>query len=127
MPGSQTYYYISVMRDFIPLIERTIASDLKLFGQLVRQFQDIAVGYAHAILSDFYLAQDAAQEAFVEAYRNLSHLRNHNLSRLVSTHCVQILRPTHPATAFICCRFTLSFVRFYATDRRETCKNRTAR
>lgn len=35
--------------------------------ELVRALQDVAVAYAAAILRDYHLAEDAAQEAFVEA------------------------------------------------------------
>ncbi|NIR02616.1 MAG: RNA polymerase subunit sigma-24, partial [Gemmatimonadales bacterium] len=38
-------------------------------------FQDMAVGYAYSILGDFHLAEDAAQEAFVQAYLDLRKLR----------------------------------------------------
>lgn len=44
------------------------------FDQLVLRFQDMAVGYAHSILGDFHLAEDAAQDAFVEAFRLLPQL-----------------------------------------------------
>ncbi|MCY2927102.1 MAG: sigma-70 family RNA polymerase sigma factor, partial [Planctomycetota bacterium] len=45
------------------------------FGLLVKRFADMAVGYAHAILRDFQLAEDAAQEAFLIAYRRMADLR----------------------------------------------------
>ena len=54
------------------LVIRAQAGDLDAYSTLVQQFQDIAVGYAYSILGDFHLAQDAAQEAFIEAYNSLS-------------------------------------------------------
>jgi DNA-directed RNA polymerase specialized sigma24 family protein len=45
------------------------------FGELVVRFQDMAYGYAYAILGDAHLAQDAAQEAFIAAYQKLAQLR----------------------------------------------------
>jgi RNA polymerase sigma factor (sigma-70 family) len=45
------------------------------FAELVRVYQDIAVAYATSILGDYHLAEDAAQEAFVEAFRELPDLR----------------------------------------------------
>jgi F-type H+-transporting ATPase subunit beta len=45
------------------------------FDQLVVRFQDMAYASAYAILGDPHLAQDAAQEAFLDAYQNLTHLR----------------------------------------------------
>ncbi|MEP7272185.1 MAG: sigma factor [Acidobacteriota bacterium] len=45
------------------------------FAELVRAYQDIAVAYATSILGDYHLGEDAAQEAFVEAHRELPNLR----------------------------------------------------
>ena len=38
------------------------------FALLVRRFQDMAVGDGYSLVRDFHLAEDAAQEAFFEAY-----------------------------------------------------------
>ena len=59
-----------------PLITRAQTGDLSGFGEIVRRFQNMAVGYAYSILGDFHLAEDAAQEAFIEAYQCLSNLRD---------------------------------------------------
>jgi DNA-directed RNA polymerase specialized sigma24 family protein len=48
---------------------------LAAFGELVERFQDMAYGCAYSILGDFHLAEDAAQEAFLAAYRGLDRLR----------------------------------------------------
>ena len=58
------------------LIAASRSGDMNSFARIVRQFQDMAYGYAYAILGDFHLAQDAAQEAFVEAYYNLTKLQD---------------------------------------------------
>lgn len=57
-----------------PIFKQAQQGDLKAYGQIVRQFQDFAVGYGYAILKDFDLAQDAAQEAFTEAWINISKI-----------------------------------------------------
>ena len=49
--------------------------DKEAFDQLVIRFQDMAYASAYAILGDPHLAQDAAQDAFLDAYQNLAHLR----------------------------------------------------
>ncbi len=49
--------------------------DKEAFDQLVIRFQDMAYASAYAILGDVHLAQDAAQDAFLDAYQNLAHLR----------------------------------------------------
>ncbi len=45
------------------------------FAELVERFQDMAYGCALALLGDAHAAQDAAQEAFIAAYRNLPQLQ----------------------------------------------------
>ncbi|MEZ4663398.1 MAG: hypothetical protein R2911_38125 [Caldilineaceae bacterium] len=39
------------------------SGDRTAFGQLVRRFQDMAVGYAYSILQDWQSAEEAAREA----------------------------------------------------------------
>lgn len=79
------------------LIERILDGDNEAFGSLVRRFQDMAVGYGYSILHDFQLAEDAAQEAFFEAYRKLASLREAAafpgwFRRIVYKHCDRIVR-----------------------------------
>lgn len=79
------------------LIRRTRDGDDDAFGSIVRRFQDMAVGYGYAILRDFQLAEDAAQEAFFEAYRNLDKLREPAafpgwFRRIVFKQCDRITR-----------------------------------
>jgi len=56
------------------LVIRVQAGDLEAYAEIVRRFQDMAFGYAYAILGDVHLAEDAAQEAFIQAYRDLAKL-----------------------------------------------------
>ncbi len=83
------------------LIMRAQAGDLDAFGTIVQRFQDMAVGYAYAILGDFHLAQDAAQEAFIEAYRNLAKVYGAAvfptwLRRIVFKYCDRSTRRMRP-------------------------------
>lgn len=73
------------------------AGDDLAFAELVRSYQDIAVAYATSILRDYQLAEDAAQEAFVEAYRELENLREPAafaawFRTVIFKHCDRILR-----------------------------------
>jgi len=61
--------------ELIALIAATGAGDLKAYGQIVSRFQDMAFGCAYSMLGDFHMAEDAAQEAFIEAYRRIADLR----------------------------------------------------
>jgi RNA polymerase sigma factor (sigma-70 family) len=56
------------------LVKRAGSGDLDAFGEIVTRFQDMACGCAYAVLGDFHLDQDAAQEAFLQAYRSLPKL-----------------------------------------------------
>lgn len=47
----------------------------EVFNQIVERFQDMACASAYAMVGDAYLAEDVAQEAFLEAYLNLAKLR----------------------------------------------------
>ncbi|MDE2999992.1 MAG: GNAT family N-acetyltransferase [Gemmatimonadota bacterium] len=62
------------METLKPIFERAKRGDLKAYEQIVKGFQDLAVGYGFALLRDFHLAQDAAQEAFTEAWLNLERV-----------------------------------------------------
>ncbi|MBI4554005.1 MAG: sigma-70 family RNA polymerase sigma factor [Candidatus Latescibacteria bacterium] len=50
--------------------------DPEAFRRIVGRFQDMAYSLAYAMMKDRYLAEDAAQEAFIEAYFTLSRLRD---------------------------------------------------
>lgn len=62
-------------RDMTPFVIQAQRGDRAAFSRLVQRFQDMAVGYAYSILGDFHLAEDAAQEAFIQAYLELPKLR----------------------------------------------------
>jgi len=98
-----------------PLVKRAQAGDLDAYDQLVRRYQNMAVGYARSILGDFDLAEDAAQEAFIQAHRDLGALREPAkfggwLRTIVFKYCDRIIRSRpvampldtaahHPSTA----------------------------
>ena len=67
------------------------------FAELVRRFQDLALGYSYSILKDFHTAQDVTQEAFLDTYRLLPKLRRPEafsgwLRTIVFKHCNRHLR-----------------------------------
>jgi DNA-directed RNA polymerase specialized sigma24 family protein len=75
----------------------TLAEKQEAFCELVRMFQDMAYGCGYAVLGDFCLAQDAAQEAFISAWQKLSQLRQPEafpgwLRRIVLTECNRLIR-----------------------------------
>jgi RNA polymerase sigma factor (sigma-70 family) len=85
------------------IVGRARDGEADAFGVLVRRFQDMAVGYSYSILHDFQLAEDAAQEAFFEAYRTLPKLREPAafagwFRRIVFKQCDRITRRRVVAT-----------------------------
>lgn len=57
------------------LIQAAQHGDVDAFGTLVERFQRFAYALAYAQVGDAHLAEDVAQEAFVEAYLHLPRLR----------------------------------------------------
>ena len=79
------------------LIAHAQTGDLSGFSEIVRRFQSMAVGYAYSILGDFHLAEDVAQEAFIEAYQCLPNLRDPDafpgwFRKIVFKQCDRMLR-----------------------------------
>ena len=64
------------MNDLTALIQSAQQGELAAYDCLVRQFQDMAVGYSYSLLHDFHWAEDAAQEAFLQAFLDLPTLQD---------------------------------------------------
>lgn len=79
------------------MVHRAQGGDSAAFAELVYAFQDIAVAYATWLLRDFHLAEDAVQEAFVDAHRLLGTLRDPGafpqwFRTIVFKHCDRLTR-----------------------------------
>ena len=82
------------------LVGDALNGQREAFCALVRRYQDYAYGLAIGKLSDFDLARDVVQEAFLHAYRDLSKLRDperfggwlHGIVRNVAYRTVRDLR-----------------------------------
>jgi RNA polymerase sigma factor (sigma-70 family) len=77
--------------------EATLAERHEAFCGLVRLFQDMAYACAYAVLGDFHLAENAAQEAFISAWQRLAQLRQPEafpgwFRRIVLTECNRLTR-----------------------------------
>ena len=64
------------MEELKTLVTRVRSGDWEAYEPIVQRFQDMAVGYGYSILGDMQLAEDAAQEAFINAYLDLPALRD---------------------------------------------------
>jgi len=91
------------VEELASLVVRAQSGDRDAYGKIVRRFQDMACGYAFSILGDFHLAEDAAQEAFIEGFRDLANLRRHAafpgwFRRIVFKRCDRIRRGKEVST-----------------------------
>jgi uncharacterized protein len=93
----------SFLEEISTLIARATAAQSaqteksQAFAEIVYRFQDLAFGCAYAVLGDFHLAEDAAQEAFITAWRHLDQLRQPAafpgwFKRIVLTQCNRLTR-----------------------------------
>ena len=89
--------------DIQALVARAASRDasaeqrLDAFGRVVQHYQQMVYGCAYAMLGDFHLAEDAAQETFLTAYQRLSDLREPKafagwLRRIARNHCLNYVR-----------------------------------
>jgi len=91
--------------DEAALIQFARGGDLDAFNRLVLAYQDIVYSQAYRMMGEQEAADDAAQEAFISAFRNLSSYRGGSfkawLLRIVTNACYDELRrrkrrPTTP-------------------------------
>lgn len=90
------------MRELSSLVNAAQRGDKEAFGQIVLRFQDMAYASAYAMLGDPWLAQDAAQEAFIDAYLSLPKLREPAafpgwFRRIILKHSDRAIRSRQPA------------------------------
>lgn len=87
------------------LIQDAQGGDLNAFNRLVLAYQDLVYSQAYRMMGEVHSAEDAAQEAFISAYRNLRSYRGGSfkswLLRIVTNACYDELRwrkrrPTTP-------------------------------
>ena len=79
------------------LVEMTLTGDREAFGQLVERYQAPVYGLVCHYIGRYGEAEDLAQEAFLEAYRNLRQLREGDkfcawLRGIASKVCMNWLR-----------------------------------
>lgn len=91
--------------DEVALIRMAQQGDLDAFNRLVLAYQDMVFNQAYRMISESEVAEDAAQDAFIIAYRKLNTFRGGSfkawLLRIVTNLCYDELRrrkrrPTTP-------------------------------
>lgn len=93
------------------LIQAACQGDLDAFNRLVLAYQDLVYTQAYRMMGEMEAAEDATQEAFISAYRNIRSFRGGSfrgwLMRIVTNACYDELRrrkrrptvPLEPLTA----------------------------
>jgi len=80
------------------LLARAIAADAYAFTQLLKLHDDLLRAYAYRLLAgDHALADDALQDAYIKAFRNIGRFRRDSsfgtwLHRIVHNCCVDAMR-----------------------------------
>ncbi len=78
------------------LVERSRRGDLEAFNRIVLAYQDRVYSLCLRMVGSRQAAEDAAQETFLSAYRNVRRMRGPNLRawllRIASNTCVDELR-----------------------------------
>jgi RNA polymerase sigma-70 factor (ECF subfamily) len=91
--------------DETALIQDAQRGDLDAFNRLVLAYQDLVYAQAYRLMGESEAAQDATQDAFISAYRNIGTYRGGSfrawLLRIVTNACYDELRrrkrrPTTP-------------------------------
>lgn len=87
------------MMDEFALIHAAQGGDLNAFNRLVLVYQDMLYNQAYRMLSEIAAAEDAVQEAFINAFRNIRAYRGGSfrawLLRIVTNTCYDELRRRH--------------------------------
>jgi RNA polymerase sigma factor (sigma-70 family) len=83
------------------LVSAARTGDVRAFGTVVARFQDMAYAAAFSRLGSREMAEDAAQEAFVEAFLHLDGLREPAafpgwFRQILRRQCTRLLRGAHP-------------------------------
>ena len=66
------------MENDVQLIHRVLSGDEEAFTALVRKYQKSVHALAWRKVRDFHIAEEIAQDTFLQAYKNLATLRNPN-------------------------------------------------
>jgi len=87
--------------DDIALIEATLSGNVEAFGELVRKYQHALVASARHLTRSRDDAEDLAQEALVDAYRNLRTLHDRGKFRawlygILRHKCLNYLQRRQP-------------------------------
>jgi RNA polymerase sigma factor (sigma-70 family) len=87
------------MKDLSELVEAAQTGDSDAYEALIQRFQQMAYATAYRYLGDHHRAQDLVQEAMIEAFVHLPHLKQPDafpgwFRQIVFRQCTRVLRQT---------------------------------
>ena len=84
------------------LIPKVSGLDLEAFNTLVLKYQDLVYNHAYALLGNHHAAEDATQESFIKAFKNLNNFRGDSfrawILRITTNTCYDELRKSKRVT-----------------------------
>ena len=88
------------------LVERVLSGDGEAFGEIVQQYNTLMLRTAYLIVRDHDLAEDAVQDALIQAWQHLAHLRSADalrpwLMRIVVNQCISFKRRLARSNTFV--------------------------
>ena len=113
----------------IQLIHRILSGDETAFSALVRKYQKNVHALAWRKIGDFHIAEEIAQDTFLQAYKNLATLRNPNqfagwLYVIANRLCLKWLQKKKPAIQLLedtsVVEINESSYNRYVSEQRET-------
>lgn len=86
------------------IIKKILRKDKTAFEDLIRKYQDLVYSTCYRLLKNQHDAEDISQEAFMEIFRSLIHLKNVEdmsgwIYRIAYTKCISFMRKKNPAKA----------------------------
>jgi RNA polymerase sigma-70 factor, ECF subfamily len=88
------------------LVERALQGDKEAFGEIINQYNALMMRTAYMIVGDRDIAEDAVQDALIQAWQHLAGLRESGalrpwLMRIVVNQCISYKRKATRAAAFV--------------------------
>ncbi|HZU71099.1 MAG TPA: RNA polymerase sigma factor [Ktedonobacteraceae bacterium] len=88
------------------LVSRALEGDKEAFGEIVHQYSALMLRTASMIVGDRDIAEDAVQDALIQAWQHLPSLREASalrpwLIRIVVNQCISFKRRLARSTAFV--------------------------
>ncbi|HEX6109476.1 MAG TPA: sigma factor, partial [Ktedonobacteraceae bacterium] len=85
------------MKEFSHLVEAAQAGDREAYAALAQRFKGMAYAIAYRYVGDHHLAQDLVQDAIIEAFLHLPHLKEPSafpgwFRQIVFRQCTRLLR-----------------------------------